>query len=93
MIGAPQQCRGRRCIGASVIALRRPASLTLAAIGTAVRESERQAKKVKVEVAQPRGCRHAGGPTVWPGKSAVIYNAITLVFTAVSNQGDNLVTN
>lgn len=27
----------------------------------------------------------SGGP--------VIYNAITLVFTAVSNQGDNLVTN
>jgi len=27
------------------------------------------------------------------GGGPVIYNAITLVFTAVSNQGDNLVTN
>lgn len=27
------------------------------------------------------------------GGGLVIYNAITLVFTAVSNQGDNLVTN
>lgn len=36
-------------------------------------------------IATVDGSGGSGGP--------VIYNAITLVFTAVSNQGDNLVTN
>ncbi|EZA58843.1 hypothetical protein X777_15012, partial [Ooceraea biroi] len=40
-----------------------------------------------------RGVTTVGGGDGGGGGGPVIYNAITLVFTAVSNQGDNLVTN
>jgi len=40
-----------------------------------------------------RAVRAVGGGDGGGGGGPVIYNAITLVFTAVSNQGDNLVTN
>jgi len=48
-------------------------------------------------ILRPCGIRRAvtavGGGDGGGGGGPVIYNAITLVFTAVSNQGDNLVTN